>query len=74
MIASSYVCEINGRFQIAYKGMDHVTGMVTNKVEWNVLFINYLCRKKEQRKYCLIPKIELYGPEIHRSYVKNTMM
>lgn len=74
MIASSYACEINGRFQIAYERMDHVIGMVTNRVEWNVLFINYLCSKKEQRKYCLILKIELYGSEIHRSCVKNTMM
>lgn len=74
MIASSYACEINGRFQIAYERMDHVIGMVTSKEELNVLFINYLCSKKEQRKYRLILKTELYRSEIHRSYMKNTMM
>lgn len=74
MIAFSYVCEINGHFQIAYERMDHVIELVTNKVELNVSFINYLCSRKEQRKYCLIPKIELYGSEIYRSCMKNTMM
>lgn len=74
MIASSYACEINGHFQIAYERVNLVLGMVTNKVELKVLFINYLCSKKERRKYCLILKIEFCGSEIHRSYMKNTMM
>lgn len=67
MMASSYACEINGRFQIAYKRTYRVIVMVTNKVEWNVLFVNYLYSKKEQKKYCLILKMELNVPEIHRS-------
>lgn len=74
MIASSYVCKINGHFQIAYGRMDHVIEPVTNKVELDILFINYLCSRKEQRKYRLIPKTELYGSEIHRPCMKNTMM
>lgn len=40
--ASSYACEINGHFQIAYQRVDHILGMVTNQVKWDVLFINYL--------------------------------
>lgn len=45
MMASSYACEISGHFQIACERMDHVIGMVTNNVELNVLFINYLHSK-----------------------------
>lgn len=45
MMASSYACEISGHFQIAYERMDHVIWMVTNSVELNILFTNYLHSK-----------------------------
>jgi len=45
MKASSYACEING--QISYQRVDHIIGMVTNQVKWNVLFINFLHSKNK---------------------------